>query len=138
LVGVAGFEPSHRAYWLSQFPIGLLTRAVPPLLVSHTGGIVSLPCAVAPPVTSTLTMLPLFPHDAVAIPFVSATASALHSPDALAVAAPSLSEVAVAFALPVLVAKAVDDPPCFADAYPTQSGEACAKALPLEDETAVA
>ncbi len=135
---MTGFLFSYRAYWLSQSPIGLLTLALPPLLVSHTGAIESLPCAVAPPVASALTMLPLFPHDALATPFVSAIASALHSADAFDVADPLLSEVAVAFDLPVLLAKAVDDPPCFADAYPTQSGELSACASPPEDETAVA
>jgi hypothetical protein len=130
-------EKRQSRYWLSQFPIGLWTLAVPPLLLSHTGAIVSLPCAVAPPVACAETSLPSIEHDASASPFESAVAVVLHAADVLAFASPS-SDFAVAEPLPLPSAEALDDPWCVAVAFATSPGEVSASALPPEDETALA
>jgi len=71
---------------------------VPPLLVSQSGSAVSLPCAVAPPVAFTFTMLSGLSHWALAVAVEDAVALVVHAPFDFASAAPPL--LAKALALP--------------------------------------
>ena len=111
---------------------------MPPLLVSHSGVVVSLPIAVAPPVAVAFTMLSEWSHCALAVALVEANACVEHESFDFASASPFCFAKALAMPRSVLQLALASLLLSEAPAVAMQSASVCANAVPFFNEVAFA